>query len=374
MDTAQHAPAAGRARGMGARPPPTSPASACSATSPRSAAQSGVGAQIDAAKVPTLGRDLAPLLEQRCIPGGTTSNLDAAAETTDFDAAVPAHTRTLLADAQTSGGLAPLRPAAAPDKRPRAPQIPPHARRRRHRPYHPRPPLAYHLHGMNSPAQPPDPDATAALRTIPSVDRVSTATWARPACRRPLVVDIVRRELDAHWPALADAGRNRSTIRSPPSALPSTICASRVSRPVINGTGVIVHTNLGRSPLAPAAVDAIATSRQRLHEPRIRPVHRRARRPGRLPRAQRLATLCGAEAATVVNNCAAALVLILRHFDVRRPDPTSSSPAASSCRSAAASASPRSSQASGATLREVGTTNRTSLDDYAAAIDDRRPR
>lgn len=66
---------------------------------------SRAGAQIDAANVPTLGRDLAPLLDQHCIPGGTTSNLDAAAVTTDFDPAIDAHTRTLLADAQTSGGL-----------------------------------------------------------------------------------------------------------------------------------------------------------------------------------------------------------------------------------------------------------------------------
>jgi selenide,water dikinase len=66
---------------------------------------SGVGARIDAANVPTLGRELTPLLEQDCIPGGTRSNLDAAAETTTFDADVDPHTRTLLADAQTSGGL-----------------------------------------------------------------------------------------------------------------------------------------------------------------------------------------------------------------------------------------------------------------------------
>jgi selenide,water dikinase len=66
---------------------------------------SHVGAQIDAVNVPTLGRDLAPLLDQRCVPGGTANNLQAAAESTDFDIAVEAHTRTLLADAQTSGGL-----------------------------------------------------------------------------------------------------------------------------------------------------------------------------------------------------------------------------------------------------------------------------
>ena len=66
---------------------------------------SRVGAQLDTANVPTLGRDLPALLEQGCVPGGTTSNLEAAGGTTDFAPTVPAHTRTLLADAQTSGGL-----------------------------------------------------------------------------------------------------------------------------------------------------------------------------------------------------------------------------------------------------------------------------
>jgi selenide,water dikinase len=66
---------------------------------------SGVGAQIDAAQVPLLSREIIPLLEQDCVPGGTKSNVAGAAETTEFEADVPTSVRTLLADAQTSGGL-----------------------------------------------------------------------------------------------------------------------------------------------------------------------------------------------------------------------------------------------------------------------------
>jgi len=66
---------------------------------------SHVGAQIDTAQIPLLSRDIVPLLAQDCVPGGTKSNLAGAAETTQFESDVPLPIRTLLADAQTSGGL-----------------------------------------------------------------------------------------------------------------------------------------------------------------------------------------------------------------------------------------------------------------------------
>jgi L-seryl-tRNA(Ser) seleniumtransferase len=141
--------------------------------------------------------------------------------------------------------------------------------------------------------------------------------------------------------------------------------ASRIS-PVINATGILVHTNLGRAPLGADSIHALAaiganysTLEYSLSD------GTRSGRAGYLEHA--LAVLCGAGAATVVNNNAAALVLILEHF----------------CRAAASEVIisrgellqigggfriPEILEARGARLREVGTTNQTSVSDYARAI------
>jgi selenide,water dikinase len=66
---------------------------------------SHVGAQLDAPQIPLLSREILPLLEQDCVPGGTKSNLAGTAETTQFAPTITPAIRTLLADAQTSGGL-----------------------------------------------------------------------------------------------------------------------------------------------------------------------------------------------------------------------------------------------------------------------------
>ncbi len=66
---------------------------------------SGVSAELHARNVPVLDREVLALIEQDCVPGGTRQNLETAREITDFDAAVSATLRLLLADAQTSGGL-----------------------------------------------------------------------------------------------------------------------------------------------------------------------------------------------------------------------------------------------------------------------------
>ena len=141
--------------------------------------------------------------------------------------------------------------------------------------------------------------------------------------------------------------------------------ASRLA-PVINATGILVHTNLGRAPLAADTIRALAdvganynTLEYSLSD------GTRGSRGAYLEHA--LAILCGAEAATVVNNNAAALVLILEHF----------------CREDASEVVisrgellqigggfriPDILEARGARLREVGTTNQTSVADYARAI------
>ncbi len=142
------------------------------------------------------------------------------------------------------------------------------------------------------------------------------------------------------------------------AALPAT------QRPVINATGVVVHTNLGRAPLSAAAVASVAAAAGYTDVELDLATGRRARR-GRGALDALAAAVPGAGAVHVVNNGAAALVLAAtalaqgREIVVSRgelveigdgfrlPDLLAST---------------------GARLREVGTTNRTSAADYAAAI------
>src|SRR6266480_4422050 len=88
--------------------------------------------------------------------------------------------------------------------------------------------------------------------------------------------------------------------------------ASRL-QPIINGTGIVIHTNFGRAPLAPDAIRALgeASSGYSNLEYDLA-TGERGRRGAYVENA--LALLCGAETAAVVNNCAAALVLIVHYF------------------------------------------------------------
>lgn len=137
-------------------------------------------------------------------------------------------------------------------------------------------------------------------------------------------------------------------------------------RPVINATGVILHTGLGRAPLAERAVDeVVANSRDYCSLEFDLASGERSRRT--LVVQQLLTQLTGAEAALVVNNNAAATLLVLtslaagRHVIVSRGQLVE---IGGSYRL------PEIMAASGALLREVGTTNKTHARDYEGAIDD----
>jgi L-seryl-tRNA(Ser) seleniumtransferase len=218
------------------------------------------------------------------------------------------------------------------------------------------------------------------LRSIPAVEKVLQALGDTDL-PRPLVVKVVRRELAAlrtqkSIPAF------EAVLAAVQSAL-RDLRASRI-RPLINGTGILIHTNFGRAPLGSSAIEAmvrIGSNYSNLEYGLVGGA--RGGRAAYLE--QTLAALCAAEAATVVNNNAAALVLILRHF--------CQADAAISKRSGARgrreTALPKNEviisrgeliqigggfripdilETSGARLREVGTTNKTSLQDYARAI------
>jgi L-seryl-tRNA(Ser) seleniumtransferase len=209
------------------------------------------------------------------------------------------------------------------------------------------------------------------LRAIPAVEKVLQALGALDL-PRPVVVAVVRRELAALRSRTTPRTRSKSPgipafdsllarIRSALDAL----SAARI-QPVINGTGIIVHTNLGRSPLAPAVVatlQSIAANYNNLEYDLTGGL-----RGGRAAYLEHnLALLCGAEAATVVNNCAAALVLILRHLTSGDRKEVIIS-RGELIQIGGGFRVPEILEASGATLREIGTTNKTSLVDYARAI------
>ncbi|GAA3850681.1 L-seryl-tRNA(Sec) selenium transferase [Streptomyces sedi] len=137
-------------------------------------------------------------------------------------------------------------------------------------------------------------------------------------------------------------------------------------RPVVNATGVLVHTNLGRAPLSPAAVEAllVASGTTDIEFDLTSTAARRARR-GRGALAALAEAVPRAEAVHVVNNNAAALALVAtalaggREIVVSRGELVEIGDGFRL---------PELLESTGARLVEVGTTNRTHLADYARAI------
>lgn len=186
---------------------------------------------------------------------------------------------------------------------------------------------------------------------------------------RALVTSFIQRQINL----------TRQTILegSPPSredieqAIADELQAFSNSRlqPVINATGVIIHTNLGRSPLGQNAAEKlteIATGYCNLEF--NLPEGTRGKRAGYLETA--LASLIEAEAATAVNNCAAALVLTLRHLCKEGKNEVIVS-RGELVEIGGGFRIPDILETSGAKLIEVGATNKTNLNDYKKAITSR---
>ena len=201
-----------------------------------------------------------------------------------------------------------------------------------------------------------------ALRAIPSVDRVVRDLNVSDV-PRPAVVALVRREL-------AQIRLSKKTISGESviervGAVLADLRGARL-RPVINGTGVVIHTNLGRSPLGPLVVAALVEAASDYNNLELDLAG--GDRGGRAAYLEHnLAVLCGAGAATFVNNCAAALVLILRYFTTGQRKQVIIS-RGELVQIGGGFRVPEILQSAGAALREVGTTNKTSLSDYSRAI------
>ena len=213
----------------------------------------------------------------------------------------------------------------------------------------------------------------AELRALPSVDDVlrsdAAAAWLARLPRQR-VVELVREAISG---LRADALGGRGVGRTPPSESITDYVSRAIHRlgrqslrPVINASGVILHTNLGRAPLAESAIRAISETAGRYSNLEYDAANgRRGKRD--LHCDELLRRLLGAPA-IVVNNNAAAIFLVLSEI----------------ARGGFAIVSrgelieigdgfriPEILEASQAELVEVGTTNRTRIEDYKAALDTR---
>ena len=189
-------------------------------------------------------------------------------------------------------------------------------------------------------------------------------------CLGRFVVEIIRRKLSD-----IRASRVAPEFESIVADLRRSLDELRASRlqAVINGTGIVIHTNFGRAPLSSEAMHAlneIGRGYSNLEYDLVK-----GERGGRGAYVETaLALLCEAEAATAVNNCAAALLLIVQHFARKagrsRP-PNAPEVVISRGELVQIGGGFRISEileASGAKLREVGATNKTTLEDYEHAV------
>src|SRR5437870_9336476 len=213
------------------------------------------------------------------------------------------------------------------------------------------------------------------LRQIPSVDELLLQPRLgalSSGVDRGVVVEVARAVL-ADLRARIAGDSNWSAMALGPGSVEELIAAaverilSRSLQPVINATGVILHTNLGRAPLPEAAVEEFrrtATQYSNLEYD----LEAGARGKRDVHTAELLTRLSGGESAIVVNNCAAAILVVL----------------AALARGGEVIVSrgelieigdgfriPEIMEQSGALLREVGTTNRTRLADYENAINEK---
>jgi L-seryl-tRNA(Ser) seleniumtransferase len=135
-------------------------------------------------------------------------------------------------------------------------------------------------------------------------------------------------------------------------------------RPVINATGVVIHTNLGRAPLAGAAIERIAAIARGYSNLEYN-LETGARGSRTVHAESLIAAITGAEAAIVVNNNAAAIMLILSGLAAGREVVISRGELVEI---GGGFRVPDVMRQSGALLREVGTTNRTRVGDYTASV------
>src|SRR6202051_41814 len=215
-------------------------------------------------------------------------------------------------------------------------------------------------------------DQAELLRQIPSVDELLVQPRLAALAERVdrgVLVEVTRTVLADLRAGIAGEGAaavltvDASSLEERIAAMVERVLASSLE-PVINATGVILHTNLGRAPLSAAVIEEFrrsATSYSNLEYD----LEAGARGKRDVHTAQMLERLTRAESAIVVNNCAAAVLLVLAALAkggeviVSRGELIEIGDGFRI---------PEIMAQSGAILREVGTTNRTRIADYENAI------
>ena len=180
----------------------------------------------------------------------------------------------------------------------------------------------------------------------PSVDRLARSL-VDTGLPHPLLVDVARRAI-----ATGDSSMVEARARADASAIARTLL-----QPVVNATGVLLHTNLGRAPYAPALYEGYTNLELDLATGERGSRHAHA--------AGLIARACDAEAAIIVNNCAAAVLLVLAALAHGRGAVVSRGELVEI---GGGFRVPEVMAQSGARLVEVGTTNRTRRADFERAI------
>lgn len=210
------------------------------------------------------------------------------------------------------------------------------------------------------------------LRNLPSVEQIlQTETTARLIAQfgRPLTLNALRHTLDdirARFKTgtLADLPSIEFILTQTESTLTAWTASTLV--PVINATGVILHTNLGRAPMSAAAIramDVVSRGYSNLEFDL-----ETGKRGSRLIHAEALLQkITGAESALIVNNCASAVLLTLSALANKKRVVISRSQLVEI---GGGFRVPDVMKQSGAKLVEVGTTNKVRVADYTSAFEE----
>lgn len=216
-------------------------------------------------------------------------------------------------------------------------------------------------------------DTGDSLRRIPSVEVILNSDPLRPLLRRfgrSLVVKAVREVVEGERAELLSGERTNVSSFEEMGKRVARILEAKVQRSMrslVNATGVVLHTNLGRAILSPSAVEAVRDAAS--HYTNLEYDVARGERSTREVHLNRLlCELTGAEASHVVNNNAGAILLALNSLAEGKEVVVSRGELVEIGGSFRL---PDVMAKSGSVLAEVGTTNRTTVRDYENAISDR---